>query len=90
MTRPRKKLLSHSARLQELIEVAITHKKVNLNLFVENQDWVAIEGDRTSLEFLGNLLLEFAKDNGPDFLNLDSPSPFFKDGSEGIILYRKS
>ena len=89
MTRPRKKPLSRSARLKELIECAITDKNVNLNLFVENQDWVAIEGDRASLEFLGNLLLEFAKDNGPDFLNLDSPGPFFKNGSEGIVLYRK-
>ena len=89
MTRRSKKPLSYSARLKELMEVAVTYQKVNLNLFVENQDWVAIEGDRASLEFLGNLLLEFAKDNGPDFLNLDGPSPFFKDGSEGIILYRK-
>lgn len=48
-----------------------------------------IEGDRTSLEFLGNLLLEFAKGNGPVLLNLDSPGPFFKDGSEGIVLCRK-
>lgn len=89
MTSPRKKPLSHSTRLQELIEVASTDKKINLNLFVQDQDWVAIEGDRLSLEFLGNLLLEFAKDDGPDFLNLDSPSPLFKDGSEGIVLYRK-
>jgi hypothetical protein len=89
MTRPRKKPLSHSARLKELIQVAVTDKNVNLNLFIENEDWIAIEGDRASLEFLGNLLLEFAKDNGPDFLNLDSPSPFFKNGSEGIVLYRK-
>ncbi len=89
MSRPSKKPLFHSARLKELIEVAVTDKKINLNLFVENQDWVAIEGDRESLEFLGNLLLEFAKDNGPDFLNLDSPNPIFKDSSEGIIIYRK-
>ncbi len=84
-----KKSLSHSARLKELIEGAVTAKNVNLNLFVENQDWIAIEGDRASLEFPGKLLLEFAKDNGPDFINLDSPNSFFKNGSVGIVLYRK-
>lgn len=89
MTRPRKRPPSHSARLKELIKVAVTDKNVNLNLFVQDQDWVAIEGDTASLEFLGNLLLEFAKDSGPEFVNLDSPGPFFRDGSQGMILYRK-
>lgn len=89
MTKPRKKPLPHSALLKELIERAITERNVNLNIRVENEDWVAIEGDRASLEFLGNLLLAFAKDCGPDFLTLDSPGPFFKSGSEGIVLYHK-
>ena len=89
MAKPHKQPLSHSTLLNELIEVATKSGNVNLNLFVENKDRVAIEGDRTSLEFLGNLLLVFAKGSGPDFLNLDSPSPVFKTGSEGITLYRK-
>jgi hypothetical protein len=89
MTRLRKKSLAHSAHLKKLFEVAAKNKNVNLNLFIENEDWVAIEGDRTSLEFLGNVLLEFAREKGPDYLIMDSPSPVFKQGSEGIILYRK-
>lgn len=70
--------------------MAARNGRVTLNLFIQDQDWVAIEGDRASLEFFGNLLLEFAKDNGPDSINLDSPGPFFKNGSDGIILYRKT
>jgi len=89
MTKPRRTTPRPSTRLEELIESAAKSGSVGLNLFVQDQDWVAIEGDRASLEFLGNLLLAFAKEDGPDFLNLDSPSPVFKTGSEGIILYRK-
>ena len=89
MTRPRKKPLGHSTCLKELIEVAAKSGSVSLNLFVQDEDWVAIEGDRESLVFLGNLLLMFAKGDGPNFLNLDNSCPVFKAGSEGIILYRK-
>ena len=89
MTKPRKQASAHSRRLDELIQAAFKSGSVHLNLFVQDQDWVAIEGDWASLEFLGNLLLTFAKEEGPDFLTLDSPSAVFQTGSDGIILYRK-
>jgi hypothetical protein len=89
MTRPRQKTSPRSTRLDELIRAAVTSGSIKLNLFVQDQDWVAIEGDQASLEFLGHLLLTLAQEEGPDFLNLDSPSPVFKTGSQGLILYRK-
>jgi hypothetical protein len=59
-----------------------------LNLAIENEDWVAISGTPAELKHLGRLLTEFAQGEGPDFLNLDSPSPLFRAGSLGITLYR--
>jgi hypothetical protein len=88
MAKPRKKPCSYSIRLGELIEAAVKGGSVKLNLFVQDQDWIAIEGDRASLEFLGNLLLVFARDEGPSSLNLDTELPVFKVGSEGVILIR--
>ena len=74
---------------QELIEAEHKNNRVRLQISVENEDRVAIEGDRTSLEFLGNLLLSFARE-GSDYLNLDSEDyPLFQANSQGIILYRR-
>jgi hypothetical protein len=89
MARPKKATGSHAARLRELIEIAARKQDVSLKLFGENQDWVTLEGDRASLEFLGHLLLEFAKETGPHSLILDNPGPLFRKGSAGIVLYRK-
>jgi len=63
-------------------------EKGGLYLVVENEDWVAMSGTAVELEQLGLLLIEFAQGKGPDFLNLDSPSPLFRTGSLGISLYR--
>lgn len=90
MTKSHKKPLSHSIRLNGLIEAAVRNKNVKLNLFVQDEDWVAIEGDKASLEFFGSLLLAFASEKEPTCLNFDSEYPLFKPGSEGLILYRKA
>ena len=74
-----------------LIETALASRRVRLRLSIENQDWVAIEGDRESLAFLGELLSSFAKDEGPGCLILDSPEmDVFHTGSLGIYIYRKA
>lgn len=89
MTNPAKKPLSHSTRLEELIEVGERNNSAKLNLFVQDEDWFAIEGDRSSLEFLGELVLTFARQENQTFLNLDAECPLFKTGSAGLVLYRK-
>ena len=80
---------------ERLIQQAVECGRVRLDVFEENQDWIAIKGDRESLAFLGNLLLTFAGDEGNDCLVLDSPEidvfappePGIAP-SHGIMLYR--
>ena len=72
-----------------LVSKAIAGGVVRLNLAIQDQDWLAIEGDRNSLAFLGELLQSFAKGEGPGCLILDSPeTAVFKSGSLGIYIYR--
>jgi hypothetical protein len=59
-----------------------------LHLAVELEDWVAITGTSDELEYLGNLLIGFARAEGQEYLTLDSPSPPFSRGSLGIIVHR--
>jgi len=74
-----------------LVLKALATGKVRLNLFVQDEDWLAIEGDRESLAFLGELLQGFSKDTGPACLILDSPeAAVFQSGSLGIYVYRKA
>lgn len=74
-----------------LIRKAVAAKNVRLKLFVQDEDWLAIEGDRKSLAFLGKLLQSFAKDEGPGCLILDSPeTAVFQSGSLGIYVYRQT
>jgi hypothetical protein len=74
-----------------LVEEAEESGKVRLNLFVQDEDWIAIEGDQASLAFLGQLLLTFAKEEGPGCLVFDNPGlPIFQKTSAGIYIYRKA
>ena len=73
-----------------IIETALASKRVRLRLSTENQDWVAIEGDRESLAFLGELLSSFAKDKGSGCLILDPEMDVFQRHSLGIEIYRKA
>lgn len=73
-----------------LIEKAAADQ-VRLKLSVQDEDWVAIEGDRASLAFLGELLLEFSKQRRRDYLILDSPElGVFQEGSLGIYICRRA
>jgi hypothetical protein len=57
-----------------LIESAIASRRVRLELYEENQDWIAIKGSRESLRFLGKLLVALAEEgDGPNSLYLDNP-----------------
>jgi hypothetical protein len=84
---------SETARL---IELAITSRRVRLELYEENEDWIAIRGSRESLEFLGTLLVAFAAEGrGASTLCLDNPGHDLfaprTDGyapSHGLALYR--
>ena len=74
-----------------LIEAALASGQVRLRLFVENEDWVAIEGDGASLAFFGKVLSTFAQQDGPGCLILDSTeTAVFDKGSLGICVYRRA
>jgi hypothetical protein len=78
------------AECERIIQSATEAGRVRLNVFVQDQDWIAIEGDRESLAFLAGLLSNIAKADGPEFVVLDSPeTAVFQKDSLGIIIYRK-
>ena len=77
-------------RSEELVELAIKENAVKLKVFFQDEDWVAIEGDSKSLEFLGRLLLAFSKEEAPA-LTFDAPElRLFEKGSDGLIFIRKA
>jgi hypothetical protein len=60
-----------------------------LSLFIENEDWVAIEGTSSDFERLGQVFLAFARTSDQSCLLLDARTPSFRQGSLGIALYRR-
>ena len=92
MTAPKKERGTSelSSECERLFATASVRGNVRLKLSIENQDWIAIEGDEVSLTFLGEILSNFARQNGPECLILDSPEArVFKEGSLGICIYRR-
>jgi hypothetical protein len=69
--------------------IAAAHDQVNLNLTIQDEDWILIEGDRKSLAFVGELLLAYSEADGPAMLTLDGDPPMFRSGSFGICVCRR-
>jgi len=60
-----------------------------LNVFIENEDWVAIEGTPNDFEKLAAQLMELAKDTQDKCRIFDGDPPSFQNGSLGLTFYRR-
>ena len=76
------------AKLRSLVEATASRGRVKFMVRGENEDWTAIDADRESLEFLGNALLALASDDLESCIIFDSPGPFCRAGSDGLIFYK--
>ena len=71
----------------ELIKKAMESGNVKFDIANQDQDWIRLEGTRESIEFLGNLLISYARSDDPTWLVLDGDPPMFLQGSLGLYVH---
>lgn len=71
----------------DLIRRAMESGRIRFDIAPQDQDWIRLEGSRESIEFLGNLLVAYARSEDPTWLVLDGDPPMFLEGSLGLFVH---
>lgn len=77
----------HDQSYLNLIKAAMETGRVKFDVAIQDEDWIRLEGSREAIEFLGNLLVAYARSDDPTWLVLDGDPPMFCAGSLGLYVH---